>query len=219
MTLVDATEQRNQEAEDAIVVGELRHRLKNLLALVTALARQSRVEQLSATAYRDALLGRLNALGRSLERSLSGETGSLGGLVTQAIEPYAHLALFDIDGPELILGQKLSLAVAMILHELFTNSAKYGALSSGEGTVKISWRLDKAEEFQSYVTLSWTETGGPTVSSPAAEGYGTRMIRTATALELKGTAELEYAPEGFRGQVRFPHRCSPPTTQPPRGGA
>lgn len=206
LTLVDETERRKAEANTAILVDELQHRMKNLLGLVQALVRQTQSEGRSADDYREALVGRLEALSRSLDGSLSGRPTSLGQLVAATVEPYEDLsATIEIEnGPDRILEQKQALGVGLILHELSTNAAKYGALAAPGGCLRIGWTVEPGDRGPEQLALIWQESDGPTVSMPEKPGFGTRLIRFAATEDLGGDAELSFEPEGFMAKLRFP---------------
>lgn len=206
LTLVDATKRREAEATTAILVGELQHRMKNLLGLVQALVRQTHIDGRSAADFRESLIGRLEALSRSLDGSLSGQATSLSKLVAETLEPYSPLsAAVEIDGgPDLALAQQQALGVGLILHELSTNAAKYGGLSSPDGRLRIGWTVKPDGQGRDQLQFEWREMGGPAVSPPKTHGFGTRLIQFAADKELGGEAELTYAPDGFSARVRFP---------------
>lgn len=211
LTLVDATERRRKDAESAVLLGELQHRMKNLLGLVQALVRRTEIKGRTAEEYREAIVGRIEALSRSLDLSLSGKPSALSDLVASTLEPYAQLpAAVEVDeGAEVFLTSEQALGTGMILHELSTNAAKHGALSSPGGRVRISWTVEKDGKRQDYVGLRWQESGGPAVATPTRQGFGTQMVRFAAAQDLNGQAELIYAPEGFLAELRFPLPAHP----------
>jgi PAS domain S-box-containing protein len=206
LTLVDATERQRREREQDIMIGELQHRMKNLLALTQALARQTEAKGRSGEEYRDAFLGRFEALVASLEASSSGQTTDLSELTGRTLEPYATggTAIQVEKETTVPLKGRQALAIGRILHELATNAIKHGALSAHGGCVRIGWEVGSGGEDAPHVHLWWRETGGPTVSPPTRQGFGTRLIEFAAARELGGEAELEYAPEGLLARVSFP---------------
>ena len=206
LSMVDATERRKKEQESQVFIGELQHRMKNLLGLVHALARQTEASHQAARQYRDTLLGRLNALSRSLEASMAGEAARLCELAARTLEPYAgeRSALVLDGGPEVVLKPTQALPIGMILHELATNAMKHGALSADRGCVRASWEVNEGSAGEACVVLRWEESGGPAISPPETRGFGTRLSEFAAAQELGGTAELTFAPEGLRLEVRSP---------------
>lgn len=206
ISIVDATIRRKKDDEKDILIGEFDHRIKNLLSVVHALARQTRVDERTAEAFRDDLLGRLKALGHSLEVSTRKNEGGLEVLVRSVMEPYRDGAsrITIAAGPEVALTPAKTMSLGMILHELVTNALKYGALSQHSGDVEIAWTLDQDAEGHPVVRLRWRETNGPVVTPPAGKGFGTRLITYSTEQELGGTAELHYLPEGFTAALTFP---------------
>jgi two-component sensor histidine kinase len=103
---------------------------------------------------------------------------------------------FEASGPDVTLQPSQAVTIAMALHELCTNAVKYGALSSDRGRVSVQWTVDASAE-QRRIQLTWTERDGPPVAPPQREGFGTRMIKSALAADLQGTALLQYDPEGL----------------------
>jgi two-component sensor histidine kinase len=205
----DVTDGRRKEQERELLLGELRHRVKNLLALVQALARQTEAKGRSGAAYRDAFLGRLGTLVRAHELAFAAEadtTTDLGELVAATLAPYAaDPARLAVEaGPAVALARGQVTPVCLILHELATNAAKHGALSSPVGRVRVGWRNDKEAAGGHRLRLCWTEQDGPEVRPPAGPGFGTRLVEAAAAHELGGRAELTFAPEGLRAEIAFP---------------
>lgn len=206
LSIVDATERRRKEDEKDILIQELDHRIKNLLSVTHALARQTQVAGRTAEEYRDAFLGRFEALGRSLEVSTKGKSAALPDLVHAVMEPYfgATRTIAVADEPSVPLLPRQAMSLGLILHELATNAAKYGALSVPEGQVAIDWSTVTEEDGTSQVRLSWRESGGPEVSPPSSGGFGTRLIRFAAERELGGGVELSFQPEGLLVKLDFP---------------
>ena len=205
----DISGRRAAEERQRLLLGELRHRVKNLLALVQALARQTEAAGRSGEAYRDAFLGRLETLVRAHELAFEAEASAdLGELVAGTLAPYAaDPATITVEaGPAVALARGQVTPVCLILHELATNAAKHGALSSPAGRVRVGWRNDQ-EERRAAVAVS-----GCAGRSRAArrsgrrrrQGFGTRLVEAAAAHELHGRAELTFAPEGLRAEIAFP---------------
>ncbi|ULB12457.1 PAS domain-containing protein (plasmid) [Cereibacter azotoformans] len=206
LTIVDATTRRRKEDEKNILIGELDHRIKNLLSVTQALARQTETAGRTAEEYRDAFLGRFAALARSLEVYSRERSAQLPDLVRAVMEPYLDGAsrVLVADAPTVALVPGHAMSLGMILHELATNAGKYGALSVPAGRVNIDWEIGEDAEGMPRICLRWQEHGGPATSPPDSSGFGTRMIRFAAEFELGGSAELDYHPEGFRASVSFP---------------
>lgn len=130
----------------------------------------------------------------------------LGALAARTLDPYAaeRPEAIKIDGPPVELDPRRALPLSLTLHELATNSVKYGALSAGGGQVRLSWRVIE-ENAGERAVLSWVERGGPVVEPPTgAGGFGTKLIERVFACELHGDAKLEYRPEGMRAEAWFP---------------
>ena len=205
LAIEDVTERRREEQEREILVSELNHRVKNLFAVVRALATRGDATP-SADEYRQVLLGRLDALARTHDllfesqwrgaelRSLAGTLRPLAGDRPEAIE---------VEGPPVELNARQALSVSLVLHELATNAAKHGALSAPEGRVRLWWQIEHADEGR-VVRLCWQERGGPPVTPPQTTGFGTELIRRAFGFELDGTADLAFEPEGLRLEASFP---------------
>jgi two-component sensor histidine kinase len=127
-------------------------------------------------------------------RSLAAALQPFGGARAEAIE---------IDGAPVALSARQALSLSLVLHELATNAAKYGALSVPHGRVRLSWEVEPADRGR-RVRLRWQEHGGPPVTAPEAAGFGTQLIRRAFGYELDGTADLTFESEGLRLEATFP---------------
>lgn len=207
ISIVDATVRRKKEDDQNILIGEFDHRIKNLLSVTQALARQTRARGRTAEEYRSELLKRLDVLGHSLQVSTQKNGGGLGDLLRRVMEPYRD-GTSDVlitTGPEVALSPTMTMSLGMIVHELATNALKYGALSNRGGKVSIAWSLEKDAEENPIVRLRWQEADGPTVTAPKETGFGTRLITYSIEQELGGTAVLDYPPEGFSADLSFPH--------------
>src|SRR6478736_9888627 len=126
----------------------------------------------------------------------------MAALVRRELAAYASSDNTKIDGPEVMLSAEAGQAMAMVIHELVTNAAKYGALSTQSGCVSVRWyrKLNGSAQF----VLVWQETGGPRVSAPKESGYGTGVIRDLIPYEFGGTVDLSFAPEGVRCRLEIP---------------
>lgn len=204
VTFDDVTDTRRVDAEKDILLAETRHRMKNLLAVVRALATQTDVEGRTGQEYRDAFLGRFEAVLHAEDLSLaSNEETDLAALIEQAMAPAAAERRRIVPGPPVTLRVGQVLPISMILHELVTNAAKYGALSNRDGTVHLSWRV-VAEAGRNALILDWREENGPRVTPPAHSGFGTRLIEFSAERSLGGAAELRFEAAGLRASVTAP---------------
>nr|WP_318272628.1 sensor histidine kinase [Paracoccus saliphilus] len=205
LSIVDATARRKKEEEKDILIGEFDHRIKNLLSVVHALARQTRVADCTAEEYRDNLIERFDALGRSLEVSAQKDARQLADLITRIMEPYRNgtSRIKIAGGPQVYLSPPQTMSLGMMMHEMATNALKYGALSVPDGQVSIAWTIEK-EDGSPVVRFIWHENDGPTVAPPTGKGFGTNLIKFSVEQELGGTVELRYPPDGFVAELTFP---------------
>jgi PAS domain S-box-containing protein len=193
-------ERKVAEEHQRLLINELNHRVKNTLASVQAIAFQTLRGDIPLAEARARFEARLIALS-SAHNLLTEENwggASLERVVRDATE---HLAgesgRFDVRGEPLRLSPRAALALAMALHELATNAAKYGALSVDGGRVAIGWRIDGDR-----LRLEWLERGGPPVEAPARRGFGSRLIERGLEADLGGGAELHFEPAGLRCEIR-----------------
>lgn len=197
--------------ERGLLVRELQHRVKNTLTLVQSFARLTKSAGRTADEFREALLGRLDALARA--HGLCSEQESevdLSGLVRGVLEPYFvdRPEAVELSGREIDLDARQALTLGLTLYELATNAAKYGALSTEEGRVHVSWQ-EETGKGRRYLRLLWRESGGPPVKAPEHRGLGTALIQRICAYELDGEVEHAYAPDGVTCEIRFPLQPQP----------
>ena len=194
-------EQHEREAgAREMALGEARHRLKNLMAIIEALAKFSATRMGEAPpdigAYLDRFLGRLRALGAASDLVLKYGPGIMeaNAVIGAVLQPFLSESpqRLRFGGPELALSEHFGGALAMAVHELATNALKYGALSVPSGAVTFRWSVAGEQ-----VAFAWKEEGGPPPKKPERDGYGHRMIRTVAAREPDGRVTLEFPPEGL----------------------
>jgi two-component sensor histidine kinase len=193
-----------QAKREAVLMAELEHRVKNTLAVVATVIERTREDTRSIDEFLSSLRGRIQSIARTqdlLDQSRYCST-SLADLVRTELRPYATATNTEIDGPGINLMPAASHAVAMVLHELATNAAKYGALSRPAGHVSVQWRLTSNPS--PMLRIEWKETGGPQVAAPAREGYGSSVIRDLLGFELSGRTDLVFAADGVRCTIEFP---------------
>ncbi|MBA9062427.1 PAS domain S-box-containing protein [Methylobacterium fujisawaense] len=195
----DITELKLTEANQTLLMQELAHRMKNTMAMVQAVATQTMRNAPSLEAAGEALAARLLALAKAHDVLLQGSfaRASLTGLVEGAVSLHGDgvAGRFRIAGPDLTLGPRHGMTLALMLHELGTNAAKYGALSVAAGWVRITWNVAEAAGGQT-LRFRWEESGGPPVTPPTRTGFGTRLIARSLAHSFGGTAHLSYPREG-----------------------
>jgi PAS domain S-box-containing protein len=196
---VDITDRRMAEERQRLLMEELAHRVKNTLTVVQAIASQTLRGSGASPEAREALNTRLMALSRAHELLMQGgwSEASLLALVEETARLHAHgeAGRFRIAGPDILLGSRAAMALALVLHELATNAVKYGALSVPEGQVLVLWEtVDIGGEAQ--LRFRWEEVGGPPVVPPERQGFGTRLIARSFGQSLAATVRLDYARAG-----------------------
>lgn len=197
---LDITERKRTEEHRLLLLNELNHRVKNTLFTVQSLAAQSLRLATTDASGREMFEARLLALSRAHDvlTDENWEGANLNEIVAQAIWPYrgGDPGRFEVDGPPVRISAKMALSISMALHELATNAAKYGALSSHKGRVSISWRT-RRHGSDGQLRLEWREADGPAVVPPQRRGFGSRLIERGLAQELGGEARLEFRPTGL----------------------
>lgn len=199
-------ERKHAEEQLELLVSELSHRVKNTLATVISIARQTARNSRDVDEYRDALLGRLQALSEAhaLIFGTNWRESFLDQVLARTLAPYSDDGdgRVDAKGPRVRLDPKAALALSMIFHELGTNAAKYGALSNS-GKLEISWKRVADDSAAGKIDLSWKESGGPPVQAPRRNGFGTTLLRRSIEYELDGEAEISYPETGLVCSMRF----------------
>ena len=198
---VDITDRKSAEERQTLLVREVDHRARNALAVVQSIIRLTRAE--SKEAYIAAVEGRITALSRAhvLLSQSRWQGANLSRILDEELAPYRRSDVEKIVtlGPEVFLEPATAQILALALHELATNAAKYGALSSSFGRVRLSWELGPDS-----LLLQWVENGGPPVRPPSSEGYGTRVIGASVERQLDGRATFDWSPEGLRFSMSIP---------------
>ena len=193
----DVTDRRRAEELQRLMINELNHRVKNTLATVQSVAGQTLRNATDLGDARESLTVRLLALARGhdiLTRE-SWDGAELVDIVGSVVSAHGDAARFALDGPPVRLAPKATLALSMALHELMTNAAKYGALSNGDGQVRLTWRRTR-DDAGERLLLRWEEVDGPPVNTPTRQGFGSRLITGGLARELGGEVRLDYPPGG-----------------------
>lgn len=185
---------------------ELNHRVKNTLANVLSIVSLTRRRSRSIEDFAEGLTGRIRALSAThdLLSQRDWNDALLGEVVRSELAPYLDPGdqHADLEGPEVALAPNDALSLGLALHELATNAAKYGALSTPEGRVSIRWQLVSAMVCQ----VDWQESGGPPVVAPDRRGFGLDLIEKIVSHELRAAVELDFAPDGVRCRLQVPVR-------------
>ncbi|WP_182422160.1 PAS domain S-box protein [Aureimonas sp. ME7] len=198
---VAAEERRN------ILNRELAHRLKNTLAIVQAIATQTLRTASDLPSAKDALTRRIQTLSKAHDVLLTGQhdAGAIDAVIRGAVTLHDPDERISLRGPALDIGPKAALTLALIMHELSTNAAKYGALSVPDGKVHIAWVVDVDGEIKRpTLALSWREIDGPPTSPPTRKGFGTRLIEMGLSGSVGGSVELDYASDGLKCRIVAP---------------
>jgi PAS domain S-box-containing protein len=202
MIAKDITERKRSEAQISVLAREAEHRAKNLLANVKAVVHLSQAG--TPAGLKEAIEGRIEALAnvQSLFVQSRWRGAELGNLVKQELSPYCREGeeRTRIDGPTVMLKPDVAQAIAVALHELATNAAKYGALSGTKGEVHVTWSCAADDR----VTLLWSEAGGPPVNLPTHEGFGTNVIGAMIQSQAGGDMRLDWRPEGLACEIALP---------------
>ena len=201
-TAQDVTDQVAARERQALLLDELNHRVKNNVAAVQAIANHTlRAHRDDIPAFREAFQSRLYSLARGHELLTRNAwaTPDLAEVVESAMAPFMDASIvFDPRSAGVRIAPELAINLTLVLHELATNAAKYGALSNEDGEVHIRWTVD-AEA----LTVEWRERGGPPVTKPSRSGFGTRL-KSAALRSFGGVAESEFAPDGIICRLRVP---------------
>ena len=204
--LVDITERKRAEESQRLLTAELDHRVKNVLAKVVAVLERTREGSNSLDDFVKAVHGRINAMAHthSLLSSSRWMGASLAAIVREELMAYTAPANTMIAGPDILLNVDAAQALSTVIHELATNAAKYGALSTSNGVVSVRWEKLPQRDSAPVLVMDWVESDGPQVSAPARLGYGTSVIRNQIPFEFSGKVDLTFAAGGVRCRIEVP---------------
>jgi two-component sensor histidine kinase len=204
---IDITERKHAEERQNLLTREVDHRAKNALALAQSIVRLTRADNVKT--YVSAVEGRINALARvHTILSLSSWQGAeMSRLLSEELAPYSMSDRIRLSGTEVHLQPATAQTLALALHELVTNSAKYGALSSLSGQLSIDWKVH-----DETLALTWEERGGPEVREPTSRGFGTRSLMASVESQLGGQAVFEWRAEGLVCRLQVPLVRKPPVS-------
>ena len=220
LRLTDSAEKERKGAQERqeLLIAELNHRVRNILNLIRGVVTQSRSSELSGEEFAALVGSRIQALARSHDQITTSNwgPGSLRNLIL--LEAGAYLGekadRLVLDGADVLLEPQAFSTMALVVHEMMTNSAKYGALCDRHGRVDIRWERDVLD----YLVLHWRESGGPTVQAPKRRGFGTTIIERSIPYELQGEAEIRYELTGVEARFSLPPvylRAAPPASASP----
>ncbi len=209
---LDVTARKQAQEGSELLAGEMSHRVKNLLTIASGLTHLTSRSSTSVEEMARELTRRLTALGRAhdLVRPLPGEQGKaalLGDLIAVLLAPYDDTAAFSgrirVAVPRMGVGERTATALAMVVHELATNSVKHGSLSCESGTIDISSHSDDTDIF-----VIWAETGGPEIKGhPEMQGFGSKLIARSISSQFKGDLEYDWQAPGLVATLRMRKDC------------
>jgi two-component sensor histidine kinase len=214
VTLTDITMRKRAEDQQTMLVAELNHRVKNILAIVQSVAGQTMRASSSLSSFSGSFSGRINAL--ALAHDVLTRTRWIGiglnELLTAVLEPYRGTQTrVTLQGPPVLLPAQAVMPLSMAMHELATNASKYGALSAPQGAVTIDWTV--REDGAPRVDLTWIEHGGPRVEPPGASGFGTKLIDRVVGYDLDGKVNLSFEQGGLCAVLSFPLKTDAATPE------
>jgi PAS domain S-box-containing protein len=203
--LVDITDRKNAERQQKLLIDELNHRVKNTLATVQSLIMQTARSSDNVGEFQKTIEGRILALNHA-HNQLSQRQWSdakLERLLHSVLEPYIVRGNVVLSGEPITIPPQAALIISMAIHELATNAAKYGALSSSDGAIDLSWGI-KANGTGQHLRLCWLERNGPPVIVPSRKGFGVALLERGVETELGGRTYIDFAPAGLRCEIDMP---------------
>jgi PAS domain S-box-containing protein len=204
--LVDITERKRTEEQQALLVRELHHRVKNTLATVQAIMGSTARSSETIEEFKNALIGRIGSLAKThLLLTDEGSTTTFSDIL------HSELDAFDdgsgkrvrLGGPGVEVPSRLAVSLGMAMHELTTNAAKFGALSVFGGKVDVTWTVVIDAKRRS-LNIDWVESGGPPVSAPTRQGFGSRLLEFVLPGQVQAKTKIDYRPDGVRVHCAVP---------------
>jgi two-component system CheB/CheR fusion protein len=205
--IVDISERKNAEARQQVLLYELQHRVKNIIATISALASRMLRSEGAPNQFAEAFVGRMRGMAAAHEllARANWHGTQLSELIDAALRSHVSLneSAVRVHGPDVLMTPNAAATLGMVFYELATNAVKYGALSDARGRVDIGWQLVGAPQSR-RVSLLWSESGGKRVDPHAPAGFGTSFIKHSVEYELLGKTEMEPMPDGVRWRLEFP---------------
>lgn len=203
----DITARKEDEERQRLLLAELDHRVKNILANIGAIAARTGQRAATVADFISSLDGRIRAMAtaHSLLSASRWQGARLRELLVEELAPFTSPSAGRVtfEGPDLSLRPKAAQTIALALHELVTNAAKYGALSAKQGQVDVAWSIDEDAE-PARVRIAWRESGGPVVGQPKAKGFGLTVLQDMVAHDLGAEVGCEFCPTGAVCTIVFP---------------
>jgi PAS domain S-box-containing protein len=211
--LVDITERKRTEEQQTLLVRELHHRVKNTLATVQAIMGSTARSSDTIEDFKNALIGRIGSLAKThLLLADEGNTTTFADILHSELDAFddGSGARIRLSGPAVDMPSRLAVSLGMAVHELTTNSAKYGALSVYGGKVDVSWTVVIDAQRRS-LNFEWLESGGPPVEKPKRQGFGSRLLEFVLPGQIQAKIDIDYRPEGLRVHCAVPIPAEPAT--------
>ena len=207
ITFIDISIRKKEDDRRALLMSELDHRVKNILAIISAVVRQTLVQSVSPDAFVDAIEGRIAAIARAhnlVTRAGGNHEVLLYDLAAAELAPYdLQDRKHFLSGPDVALTPRAGLALGMVIHELASNAVKFGSLSVPGGQITVEWQVaDKASGNE--LKIVWTERGGPPVQPPAHAGFGTVLMDRSLAQEFDGAVDRKFSTSGLVCSITLP---------------
>jgi PAS domain S-box-containing protein len=204
--LVDITERKHAEEQQALMVRELHHRVRNTLATVQAIMGSTARSVGTVEEFKNALIGRIAALAKT-HRLLTDEASAVafGDLLHNELDAFddGNDGRITLSGPEVHLSTQLAVSLGMAVHELTTNAAQYGSLSVVGGKVDVTWSMT-IEAKRRTLNVDWVESNGPAVVAPKRQGFGSRLLEYVLPGQIQAKATIDYQPDGVRIHCTVP---------------
>jgi PAS domain S-box-containing protein len=213
VTMVDLSQRKSAERQQSLLMAELDHRVRNTLTLVMSICSRSAHEDDTVESFQKAFMGRIQALAAThtllAERSWNDVT--IEEVLLAELAPYTSVATGHtaLSGLRILVSPRGATALGLVFHELTTNAAKYGALSSAAGRLSVNAAIVDAEiadDNRVSVVIDWVETGGPPVKPPSRRGFGETIMSRSLSYAPDGGTEMEFRPEGVRCRIRMPRQ-------------
>src|SRR5689334_4992008 len=204
--LADISDRKHADAQHSMLVREVHHRVRNTLAIAQAIVGSTAKSSDTVESFKESLIGRISALARTHLLMSDGRTAlPFEMMLHNELDPFSDSSgtRVTMNGPAVEISTRHVVPIGMALHELTTNSAKYGALSALGGRVDVTWRI-VTEATKRHLDFEWIESGGPAVATPSRKGFGSQLLDIVLPRQVNAVTEVDYRPEGLRVRVTLP---------------
>jgi PAS domain S-box-containing protein len=211
--LVDISERQRSEDQQMMLLREVHHRVRNTLAIAQAIVGSTAKTSETIEDFKESLIGRISALARTHLLMADGNRSvSFESMLRSELDAFDDASGLRIvlNGPEVHISTRHAVPLGMVLHELTTNSAKYGALSALGGCVDVEWRVVTDGDLR-RLEFEWIESGGPAVAAPARKGFGAQLLDTVLPRQINAETRIDFHPDGLRVHIAMP--LPPETTR------